>query len=203
MNDSTYMFSIILNIRCVHLSFNPTRFTPVYISFVKAQSFARDPAHFLVYGLKCCESFISDQAYHTCKVYLPTFGIFLYFLWFSFSVNIQSSSHGSVNVKPSDPGNLKYMRDGRICFLDFGLMDRVPARIMEGFADGIRSVVSQNWTALAHSMQVVECVPDPVKRDLKVEGEGNSTFLLFNITDDILMKTDDIHIYHLKIDGLV
>ena len=82
-------------------------------------------------------------------------------------------------------------------------MDRVPARIMEGFADGIRSVVSQNWTALAHSMQVVECVPDPVKRDLKVEGEGSSTFLLFNITDDILMKTDDIHIYHLKIDGLV
>ena len=46
-------------------------------------------------------------------------------------------------------------------------MDRVPARIMEGFADGIRSVVSQNWTALAHSMQVVECVPDPVKRDLE------------------------------------
>ena len=82
-----------------------------------------------------------------------------------------------------EPGNLKYMRDGRICFLDFGLMDRVPARIMEGFADGIRSVVSQNWTALAHSMQVVECVPDPVKRDLglveDVEGEGSHVSLDF------------------------
>eukprot|EP00435_Cladocopium_sp_Y103_P012904 s2899_g3.t1 len=53
------------------------------------------------------------------------------------------------------------MHDGRICFLDFGLMDRVSPRVMEGFADGIRSVVSQNWTALAHSMQTVEFVPDP------------------------------------------
>ena len=78
------------------------------------------------------------------------------------------SSHGlGLGILHFGPGNLKYMRDGRICFLDFGLMDRVPARIMEGFADGIRSVVSQNWTALAHSMQVVECVPDPVKRDLE------------------------------------
>ena len=66
------------------------------------------------------------------------------------------------------PGNLKYMHDGRICFLDFGLMDRVSPRVMEGFADGIRSVVSQNWTALAHSMQVVEFVPDPVKRSLEL-----------------------------------
>jgi len=73
---------------------------------------------------------------------------------------------GFIHADPHE-GNLKYMRDGRICFLDFGLMDRVPARIMEGFADGIRSVVSQNWTALAHSMQVVECVPDPVKRNLR------------------------------------
>ena len=69
-------------------------------------------------------------------------------------------------------GNLKYMRDGRICFLDFGLMDRVSPRVMEGFADGIRSVVSQNWTALAYSMQTVEFVPDPVKRSLLLAGLG-------------------------------
>ena len=56
----------------------------------------------------------------------------------------------------------------RICFLDFGLMDRVSPRVMEGFADGIRSVVSQNWTALAQSMQQVEFVPDPVKRSLEL-----------------------------------
>ena len=49
---------------------------------------------------------------------------------------------------------------------------------MEGFADGIRSVVSQNWTALAHSMQVVECVPDPVKRDLDV-GRWKVTTVVF------------------------
>jgi len=60
------------------------------------------------------------------------------------------------------------MHDGRICFLDFGLMDRVSPRVMEGFADGIRSVVSQNWTALAQSMQQVEFVPDPVKRSLEL-----------------------------------
>ena len=84
MNDSTYIFSIILNIRCVHLSFNPTRFTSVYISFVKAQSFARDPAHFLVYGLKCCESFISDQAYHTCKVNTHIWHISIFSMVFIF-----------------------------------------------------------------------------------------------------------------------
>lgn len=73
---------------------------------------------------------------------------------------------GFVHADPHE-GNLKYMHDGRICFLDFGLMDRVSPRVMEGFADGIRSVVSQNWTALAHSMQTVEFVPDPVKRNLR------------------------------------
>lgn len=73
---------------------------------------------------------------------------------------------GFVHADPHE-GNLKYMRDGRICFLDFGLMDRVSPRVMEGFADGIRSVVSQNWTALAYSMQTVEFVPDPVKRNLR------------------------------------
>ena len=64
------------------------------------------------------------------------------------------------------------MHDGRICFLDFGLMDRVSPKVMEGFADGIRSVVSRNWTALAHSMQVVEFVPDPVKRRWEICWDG-------------------------------
>ena len=75
-------------------------------------------------------------------------------------------------------------------------MDRVPARIMEGFADGIRSVVSQNWTALAHSMQVVECVPDPVKRDLgPVEDvevlKGLKAFRWIFWFNKILMKTHE------------
>ena len=77
-------------------------------------------------------------------------------------VPFQTLEHGLIGEIPMNipflmtfPGNLKYMHDGRICFLDFGLMDRV------------RSVVSQNWTALAHSMQVVEFVPDPVKRSLE------------------------------------
>ena len=89
-------------------------------------------------------------------------------------VPFQTLEHGLIGEIPMNipflmtfPGNLKYMHDGRICFLDFGLMDRVSPRVMEGFADGIRSVVSQNWTALAHSMQVVEFVPDPVKRSLE------------------------------------
>ena len=125
------------------------------------------PPTFWCTACQCCESFIwTRHIIHVriCKVYLPTFGIFLY----GFHVGKYNSSHGLfLGILHFGPGNLKYMRDGRICFLDFGLMDRVPARIMEGFADGIRSVVSQNWTALAHSMQVVECVPDPVKRDLE------------------------------------
>ncbi|CAJ1453574.1 unnamed protein product [Effrenium voratum] len=73
---------------------------------------------------------------------------------------------GFVHADPHE-GNLKYMHDGRICFLDFGLMDRVSPKVMEGFAEGIRSVVSRNWTALACSMQVVEFVPNPVKKNLR------------------------------------
>ena len=46
-------------------------------------------------------------------------------------------------------------------------MDRVSPKVMEGFAEGIRSVVSRNWTALACSMQVVEFVPNPVKKNLR------------------------------------
>ena len=36
---------------------------------------------------------------------------------------------GFVHADPHE-GNLKYMDDGRICFLDFGLMDRVSPKVM-------------------------------------------------------------------------
>mmetsp|Transcript_174613 Transcript_174613/g.559826 ORF Transcript_174613/g.559826 Transcript_174613/m.559826 type:complete len:612 (+) Transcript_174613:644-2479(+) len=79
---------------------------------------------------------------------------------------VQLMITGFVHADPHE-GNLKYTRDGRICFLDFGLMDRVSPRIMEGFAEGIRSVVAKNWTQLALSMQVIEFSPTPPRKNLR------------------------------------
>ena len=75
---------------------------------------------------------------------------------------VQLMITGFVHADPHE-GNLKYMHDGRICFLDFGLMDRVSSQVMEGFAEGIRSVVARNWTQLALAMQVIEFVPNPAR----------------------------------------
>eukprot|EP00439_Symbiodinium_sp_Y106_P017757 s790_g2.t1 len=79
---------------------------------------------------------------------------------------VQLMITGFVHADPHE-GNLKYMDDGRICFLDFGLMDRVDSKVMEGFAEGIRSVVARNWTQLAQAMQVIEFVPNPVRKNLR------------------------------------
>lgn len=72
---------------------------------------------------------------------------------------------GIVHADPHE-GNLKYTSDGRICFLDFGLMDQVSSYVMENFADGIRSVVASDWTSLARCMQAVEFTTDPPRRNL-------------------------------------
>eukprot|EP00929_Paragymnodinium_shiwhaense_P079775 TRINITY_DN41587_c0_g1_i2.p1 TRINITY_DN41587_c0_g1~~TRINITY_DN41587_c0_g1_i2.p1 ORF type:complete len:469 (-),score=68.12 TRINITY_DN41587_c0_g1_i2:233-1639(-) len=69
---------------------------------------------------------------------------------------------GFVHADPHE-GNLLYTEDGRLVFLDFGLMDRIAPKVMEGFADGIQGVVAGDWRRVAHSMQTVEFTSTPVK----------------------------------------
>ena len=40
--------------------------------------------------------------------------------------------------------------NGRLVFLDFGLMSNVEGDIMEAFAQGIQACLAEDWTTLHH-----------------------------------------------------
>jgi len=65
---------------------------------------------------------------------------------------------GFVHVDPHE-GNILLTEDGRIAFLDFGLMGHVPAFVMEGFAAGIQHTLSGNYLELSQVMKEVEFIP--------------------------------------------
>ena len=54
---------------------------------------------------------------------------------------------GIVHADPHE-GNLMLADDGRLVFLDFGLMSRVQPQIMEAFAYGIQCVLNEDWDGL-------------------------------------------------------
>mmetsp|Transcript_24472 Transcript_24472/g.56362 ORF Transcript_24472/g.56362 Transcript_24472/m.56362 type:complete len:776 (+) Transcript_24472:59-2386(+) len=67
---------------------------------------------------------------------------------------------GFVHADPHE-GNLLLTDDGRLAFLDFGLMGNVEPRIMEGFAAGIQHMLAGRWLELARVFQEVEFIPKP------------------------------------------
>lgn len=67
---------------------------------------------------------------------------------------------GFVHADPHE-GNLLLTDDGRLAFLDFGLMGEVEPRIMENFAAGIQHLLAEDWLALARVFQAVEFIPKP------------------------------------------
>ncbi|CAE8627394.1 unnamed protein product, partial [Polarella glacialis] len=70
---------------------------------------------------------------------------------------------GFVHADPHE-GNLRMGDDGRVVFLDFGLMDRIDFGVMESFAAGIRSVLNSDWPALVQSMQDAKFTPTPLMK---------------------------------------
>ena len=54
-------------------------------------------------------------------------------------------------------------QDGRIIFLDFGLMSVVDAEIMEAFASGIQAALSEDYVRLANAFKDTGFVNDPVQ----------------------------------------
>jgi len=76
---------------------------------------------------------------------------------------------GFVHADPHE-GNLRMGDDGRVVFLDFGLMDRVDFGVMECFAAGIRHVLGQDWLELTRVMQEVRFTPTPLMKFIK---DGN------------------------------
>eukprot|EP00793_Prasinoderma_coloniale_P001226 PRCOL_00004998-RA len=65
---------------------------------------------------------------------------------------------GFVHADPHE-GNLMLLRDGRLAFLDFGLMSRVEPAIMEGFAKGIQHVLASDWVGLTYVFRDVGFAP--------------------------------------------
>jgi len=61
---------------------------------------------------------------------------------------------GFVHADPH-AGNLILTEDGRLAFLDFGLMGTVEPHIMEGFSAGIQHLLAERWLPLAKVMQDV------------------------------------------------
>ena len=68
---------------------------------------------------------------------------------------------GLVHADPHE-GNIMLHEDGRVVFLDFGLMSRVDQNIMEGFARGIQALLSEDWVSLTDAFVDVGFVTEPI-----------------------------------------
>ena len=75
---------------------------------------------------------------------------------------------GFVHADPHE-GNLMLHDDGRIVFLDFGLMSDVDVKVMEGFARGIQSLLSDNFEGLTESFVDVDFVTSPIRHRMGTE----------------------------------
>ncbi|CAE8734675.1 unnamed protein product [Polarella glacialis] len=78
---------------------------------------------------------------------------------------IQLLVTGFVHADPHE-GNLRLGDDGRVVFLDFGLMDRVDFGVMESCAVGVQHVLSKDWLKLSSVFQQVRFTPTPMMRNM-------------------------------------
>lgn len=69
---------------------------------------------------------------------------------------------GFVHADPHE-GNLMLDENGKVVFLDFGLMSRVDPDIMESFASGIRACLSEDYATLAATFQRVGFLTTPLE----------------------------------------
>ena len=69
---------------------------------------------------------------------------------------------GLVHADPHE-GNMMLADDGRIVFLDFGLMSEVKPDIMEAFASGIQCVLSKDYEGLVKAFQDTGFVATPIE----------------------------------------
>ena len=101
---------------------------------------------------------------------------------------------GFVHADPHE-GNLMLHDDGRLVFLDFGLMSEVEDSVMEGFAKGIQGLLSENWMALTEAFVDVGFVNDPImhRNSLKENWRVDPNFGLPQLARDLenAMKTTD------------
>lgn len=87
---------------------------------------------------------------------------------------------GFVHADPHE-GNLRCGEDGRVVFLDFGLMDRVDFGIMESCAAGVRHVLRKDWLELSKVFQQVRFTPTPMMRNVAYGIESKPRYEPCNI----------------------
>jgi len=101
---------------------------------------------------------------------------------------------GFVHADPHE-GNLMLHEDGRIVFLDFGLMSDVDQDIMESFARGIQALLSEDWITLTESFVDVGFINTPIMhRDgLKDTWRSDPKYGLTQLADELelAMKTTE------------
>ena len=69
---------------------------------------------------------------------------------------------GLVHADPHE-GNIMLADDGRLVFLDFGLVSRVEEPIMEAFASGIQCVLAKDYLNLVKAFVATGFVGDPIE----------------------------------------
>ena len=69
---------------------------------------------------------------------------------------------GLVHADPHE-GNIMLADDGRLVFLDFGLMSRVEGDIMEAFASGIQCVLSKDYRGLVDAFVATGFIGTPIE----------------------------------------
>lgn len=79
---------------------------------------------------------------------------------------------GYVHADPHE-GNLMLDKNGKIVFLDFGLISRVDLNIMDGFARGICHVLRGNWIGLVRVFREVGFTPP--EGYFRIEREATKT----------------------------
>lgn len=98
---------------------------------------------------------------------------------------------GFMHCDPHE-GNLMLHEDGRVVFLDFGLMSRVDDDIMEGFARGIQALLSEDWPTLAEAFVDVGFVSEPIMHRARLDDTWASDpkFGIKELGDDLSVAMD-------------
>lgn len=69
---------------------------------------------------------------------------------------------GFVHADPHE-GNIMLGDDGKLVFLDFGLMSDVSDDVMEAFAKGIQACLAEDWVELTKAFKATGFINDPVE----------------------------------------
>ena len=76
---------------------------------------------------------------------------------------------GIVHADPHE-GNIMLGDDGKLVFLDFGLMSEIDGFVMEAFARGIQGTLSQDWIEVTKAFKDSGFITDPIQYRPTIDG---------------------------------